>query len=871
MKLPTKPPLNNLFRRASIEGDLGAMIALVERGVDFQAVDASGRTPLMLAATYGHIELCSYLLKLGADPNAVDLHGSVSRDFALRAGNAEIVQLLSDLSKAAAKSHVKPEDCLGSISVSLTSTIASDLNGASAGVSAGEASVSAGEASNRVIHKQHLCRSKLAARRNVPPREEGLTAADLALRKAIAKLRGESAGSTGSKDSKPLEVKTQLGNHEDQGMSDALRERKDPTETTIDVHGRSSEVLRSSYRYSLEYDLICRLGEENFKAAVYSAWSSGVLDVQAIEDCLGGTTCEIDEDQIEQFLSICNEFGIVVSSGRSLLSGGSEDIYARLIGWQRCKAIPFDDFYNYIFDVVDSEFGRTTDPVRMYMREMGSVELLTREGEIAIAKHIEAGLREMVLAISSCPTTINEILDHAKKIREGTMRVEEVVDGLVDPNAPEEDLLSAADAEIAIEEDDDAAEDTATAARLAERREASLEKFDIIDKQFDKMRKAFTADGYRSPAYNKAQDAISTQLMGIRFTAKMVERLADTLRAQVDEIRLTERSIRNLAVDKVGISQEWFIKHFRGNETRMDFFTKKVNASSGANTTLLERNLPALQEKQQKLLDIQARVLLPLANLREIARQMNEGERRARAAKREMTEANLRLVISIAKKYINRGLQFLDLIQEGNIGLMKAVDKFEYRRGYKFSTYATWWIRQAITRSIADQARTIRIPVHMIETINKMNRISRQLLQETGKEPDPAELAIKMEMPEDKIRKILKIAKEPISMETPIGDDDDSHLGDFIEDTNTLQPHEAALQDSMRDVVKEVLDSLTPREAKVLRMRFGVEMTTDHTLEEVGKQFDVTRERIRQIEAKALRKLRHPSRSDKLKSFLDTL
>ena len=521
--------------------------------------------------------------------------------------------------------------------------------------------------------------------------------------------------------------------------------------------------------------------------------------------------------------------------------------------------------------VVDSEFGRTTDPVRMYMREMGTVELLTREGEIVIAKRIEAGLREMVLAIASCPTTINEILENADRIRDTTRRIDEVVDGLVDPNAPEEDLLSASDAEIAIEEDEGDSEEQANTARLEERKTAALEKFDTIRKQFEKMRRAFETDGYKSVPYNKAQEAIINELMGIRFTAKMVEKLADTLRAQVDEIRQTERAIRNIAVDRVGLSPDWFLKNFRSNETNLEFFSKKGLAIAGTSSDILERNLPALNELQQKLIDIQTKVVLPLSDLRDINSQMIAGEKRAREAKREMTEANLRLVISIAKKYTNRGLQFLDLIQEGNIGLMKAVDKFEYRRGYKFSTYATWWIRQAITRSIADQARTIRIPVHMIETINKMNRISRQLLQETGREPDPSELAVKMEMPEDKIRKILKIAKEPISMETPIGDDDDSHLGDFIEDLNTLQPHEAALQDSMRDVVKEVLDSLTPREAKVLRMRFGVEMATDHTLEEVGKQFDVTRERIRQIEAKALRKLRHPSRSDKLKSFLDTL
>ena len=454
------------------------------------------------------------------------------------------------------------------------------------------------------------------------------------------------------------------------------------------------------------------------------------------------------------------------------------------------------------------------------------------------------------------------------------LRVDEVIDGFIDVESESEEGEVAVNEELPEEEDDDDEEgggdngDALAAANLAQLKIDALERFAIISDLFTKLGNAFEKHGYRSKPYDKLQEEISNELMQFRFSAKQVDVLCDTMRNLVEEVRSHERNIQELCITKARMPRPYFIKTFPGNEERLDWAAREVAAKKPYSETLA-RFQHAIVEQQKKLIDLQQRVGIPIKDLKEINKQMTNGEAKARRAKRDMIEANLRLVISIAKKYTNRGLQFLDLIQEGNIGLMKAVDKFEYRRGYKFSTYATWWIRQAITRSIADQARTIRIPVHMIETINKMNRISRQILQETGVEADAATLSVKMEMPEDKIRKILKIAKEPISMETPVGDDDDSHLGDFIEDSNTLAPIEAAVYDSLRNVTADILDSLTPREAKVLRMRFGIEMNTDHTLEEVGKQFDVTRERIRQIEAKALRKLRHPSRSEKLKSFLD--
>jgi RNA polymerase primary sigma factor len=627
---------------------------------------------------------------------------------------------------------------------------------------------------------------------------------------------------------------------------------------------RRGPIKELERRKFFQADLEAQRGQ--LKNLIVLGKERGYLTYAEINDHLPDDM--LDAEHIENIIGMINDMGIRVydetPDAETLLMAEAPPAVAVEEAVEEAEAA---------LSSVDLEFGRTADPVRMYLREMGSVELLTREGEIEIAKRIEDGLRHMIQAISACPTTIAEILAIAEKIKKSEMRVDELVDGVIDSNAKEELTAKAPQAEEDVEESLDDAEQeeqdsAAQSAGMLRLQEEALKRFAAIRNHYDPMMRALSRNGPRSRSYLQARDAISKELVKIRFPAKQIRALCDSVRNQVEEVRAHERMIMDACVEKGKMPRLHFIKEFPHKEGNLQWIKGEIKARRPWSETL-QRFEPAIVEQQQKLLDLQARVGIPIKDLKEINREMSTGEAKARRAKREMTEANLRLVISMAKKYTNRGLQFLDLIQEGNIGLMKAVDKFEYRRGYKFSTYATWWIRQAITRSIADQARTIRVPVHMIEHISKLNRMSRQILQETGLEPEPALLAEKMEMTEDKIRQIQKISKQPISMETPIGDDDDSHLGDFIEDESAVAPNAAAVYASLRSLTKDVLDTLTPREAKVLRMRFGIEMNTDQTLEEVGKQFNVTRERIRQIEAKALRKLRHPSRSERLRDFLD--
>ncbi|GEA12384.1 RNA polymerase sigma factor RpoD [Alteromonas sp. KUL49] len=603
--------------------------------------------------------------------------------------------------------------------------------------------------------------------------------------------------------------------------------------------------------------------QSQIKLLIAKGKEQGYLTFSEVNDHLPQDI--VDSDQIEDIIRMINDMGIQVTesapdSDELLMAEASADEDAAEAAAQALAT-------------VESEIGRTTDPVRMYMREMGTVELLTREGEIEIAKRIEDGINQVQCSVAEYPEAITYLLDQWDLYEAEEIRLSDIISGFVDPNE-EQDLAPTAThvgSELSEEElededddsdDDDEDEDTGVDPELAR------EKFDALREQYAKARAVIESKGRSHADSRKEIVALSDVFKEFRLVPKQFDRMVKNMRQMMDKVRIQERLVMKFCVVNAKMPKKDFIKAFAGNETSSEWLTAAVASSEPYASTLA-----VFQEEIERCISkmnaVEQETGLVIPDIKDINRRMSIGEAKARRAKKEMVEANLRLVISIAKKYTNRGLQFLDLIQEGNIGLMKAVDKFEYRRGYKFSTYATWWIRQAITRSIADQARTIRIPVHMIETINKLNRISRQMLQEMGREPTPEELSERMLMPEDKIRKVLKIAKEPISMETPIGDDEDSHLGDFIEDSTIIQPLDSATGGSLKDATQEVLAGLTAREAKVLRMRFGIDMNTDHTLEEVGKQFDVTRERIRQIEAKALRKLRHPSRSEQLRSFLD--
>jgi RNA polymerase primary sigma factor len=861
--------LNRLFKVAIISGIESSVRLHITRGDDLNARDEKGQTPLMLAAHRNKAGICRLLLDAGADGQSLDPLGRNALAIAVASGSSDAAAVL-----AVTTTHLpplelqpynvdQPEIFAANKSRDISETSDSDLQAGT-------------HLHVELVPNDHIFETPSFANQDdfiqnivSPPNEPDYLHADLS---SITAPNPDFIDDTESIfDLSAWEAEVELAPPEgDASLAIAATDtyrvisNHAPIDKSADwddfeafLPERSTPVPRSD-------DIEARA---QIRALLLRAFREGRVPVAFVEDFSRNPDGSINEQSVSHLRMVINDLGAETDE-RFEYSSHFESFE---VFTDPDETPEEEDSISEAVDYIDSLDSTRNEPLSIYLREAQRKVLITKDQEVAIAKRIEAGLISMMEAISESPATIGEILRLGEEIREGKIVITTVVDGFSNPNEAD-DYVAEEDFDEFDEEDDDDGKggSKALTKKLEELKKEALTRIDKIALLFEKVHKTYDKEGYGTPTYTKVQSALSEELMTVRFTAKTIEKLCDLLRGQVLDVRKKERELRRIIVEKCGMPQETFIKDFPPNLLNLKWVEKQV-ASGKPWSVIMARNIPPIQELQTKLGELHARVVVPLAHLKDINKRMNEGETNSRDAKKEMIEANLRLVISIAKKYTNRGLQFLDLIQEGNIGLMKAVDKFEYRRGYKFSTYATWWIRQAITRSIADQARTIRIPVHMIETINKMNRLSRQHLQEFGFEPDASVLAEKMEIPEDKIRKIMKIAKEPISMETPIGDDDDSHLGDFIEDGANTAPLEAAMQAGLRDVVKDILDSLTPREAKVLRMRFGIEISTDHTLEEVGKQFDVTRERIRQIEAKALRKLKHPSRSDKLRSFIDTL
>jgi len=840
--------LNPLLKLAAISGVETAIKLHIRRGDDLDARDGSGATPLILASSRRRKGAVRLLLDAGANPTLADEKGMDALDHARKGGCPETISLLTEaVARIATPEPEHPEE--------KPLVNPESLPGLHESVPVEDLA----EPPETSFEHRSDAESAVVVREDALP----ITASEVETPVAEDASKGDSE--VVSLDDEPLD---EFGADDWEAEEESVAPEGDESvaEAAKSVHetiGRHKVVDRDEDWGDVELYLPSRAaplsrddGDGAVRALLFGALREGVVSEESLIEVCSNADGTRNEEAERLLALVAGELGATVVEW----TGEEKPFHGE-------PTMEEDRLLTDATEFAEGLGSVRADPAYLYMREMGAVELLTREGEIEIAKRIEEGRMIVVRALSACPAIVSEILDLADRIAADEMRVDELVDGLFDQLSIEDEPSAEVGENYDADDDDEDEGGGAAAASLLQLRVEVLERFNTIRALHAKAQMTLAGKGAQDKLYVKLQQEMSDELMNIRFTSRVIDRLCDSVRDMVERVRSGERKIQRICVDRVKIPRQHFIQSFPGNETNLDWAKAEIAAAPKNYVAILARCAPDIQEEQRKLLAIHEHVGISLRELKEINKQMSTGEAKARRARREMTEANLRLVVSISKKYTNRGLQFLDLIQEGNIGLMKAVDKFEYRRGYKFSTYATWWVRQAVTRAIADQARTIRIPVHMIETINKMNRISRRIRQETGAEPAPETLAKEMDIPEDKIRKIMKIAEEPVSIETPC--DDDSRLGDFIEDLNALNPEDAATYAGLRSVTNEILGSLATREAQVLRMRFGIDMNTDHTLEEVGKRFDVTRERIRQIEAKALRKLRHPNRSDQLRSFFE--